>query len=120
MRRESPSRDDAPGEPLAAQDALQGCLDEVRNRALGLGAAEVHRHRLEAVDLLAGLLPEQAVADLRPVAVGYDYAIAAAHEVAKVPASGLDVGKLLLECPLLPRPQQRIAAECYHRKLIHR
>ena len=91
-------------------------LDQVADHALGLGAEQVERVRL---DLLVGRALEGEQADLRPVAVR-DHELVLERERGERLAGSPRVRALVLGRERLASPEQRVPAECdddAHRQL---
>ena len=98
----------------AAEHFLQAGLDHVGDGALGLRAAEIHRHRGKAELLAAGLVLEHDIADLGAVAVADNEVVTPLDEVAELSAGAFDILKLLLVRALLSGAEERIAAKGDH------
>jgi len=88
---------------------VQGLLEHVADLALAHGAADVHRHRRH--QLGGDLLLDEEVADLGPVAVCHDDAVALGDHLGDAPRRAVDVDELLLEGPDLAGLQDGVAAQ---------
>ena len=93
-------------------------LNEIGNRTLSLGHAEIHRHGLDACAFALFVL-QHHVAHLRPVAVTYNNIIVALQKVTQRLTSLFYILYLFLISALLTAAKQRIAAKSHHCKFSH-
>ena len=94
-------------------------FDEIGDGALGLRAAEIHRHGLYAESFFPGFVLQHDIAHLGAVAVPDDDIVSAFQQIVKLGAGLFDIGQLFLISAFLAATQQRIASEGDHGKFLH-
>ena len=101
---------------MPCQHAVHAAFYEVGNGTLRFRAAKIHGLGGESIFLFAGLVPQEAVPHLRPIAMADDHVIALFQERHQVLAGALHIFQLFGEGPFLPGTEQGVAPKGNHSK----